>query len=491
MASLEEIRGERLKKLNFLKEREILPYPNESKRTHTISEVLENFTDFSDSQKEIILAGRITALRGQGAIIFFNFYDGTGHFQALLKKDDMDEKARTLFMEVVDIGDFVEVRGTMFTTKKGEKTIAGKEWRMLSKSLRPLPSEYYGFKDEEEKLRRRYLDILANDETRDIFLKRAKFWASMRNFLVEKGFLEVETPILENTPGGAEARPFITYHNALDLDVYLRISAGELWQKRLMVAGFPKVFEIGRIFRNEGMDAEHLQDYTQMEFYMAYADYKDGMELVKEMYQRVAMDTFGTLEFKIKDFDVDLGAKWEVYDYVETIKKKTGIDIFSADLGEMEDKLEDLKIECDKKGFNKNRAIDSLWKYCRKQISGPGFLVNVPVFMEPLAKRKENNSELVERFQVILAGSEVGKGFSELNDPIDQRVRFEEQAKLREAGDEEAQMPDEDFVEALEYGMPPTAGFGVSERLFAFLMNKPARDCQIFPLMRPNKSIKF
>jgi lysyl-tRNA synthetase class 2 len=296
--------------------------------------------------------------------------------------------------------------------------------------------------------------------------------------------MEVDTPILENTAGGAEAKPFITHYNAYDTDVYLRISP-ELWLKRLMVAGFPKVFEIGRNFRNEGADAEHLQDYMMMEFYWAYADYKDGMKFVEEMYKHIAKETFGTLKFKIKGFEIDLGKKWEIYDYVETIKKMTKVDVLTVKLKDVEKKLQDLKVEYDKKGFNLNRAIDALWKYCRKQIGGPGFLINVPVMMEPLAKRMEKKDGLVERFQVILAGSEMGKGFSELNDPLDQLDRFTEQVKLREEGDEEAQMMDGEFVEALEYGMPPTCGFGFSERLFSFLSDKPMRECQIFPFMKP------
>lgn len=486
MASLEEIRDERLKKIAILKEGGILPYPATSKKDHNLIDVAENFDELS-KKESVFLAGRIMSLRGQGAIVFFNFYDGTGTFQGLFKKGDIANEGFDLFSKTADIGDFIQVSGSLFITKRGEKTILVKDWKMLAKSLRPLPGEYYGFKDEEERLRKRYLDILMNKDIRDMFYKRSKFWMTIRNFLLEKGFLEIETPVLENTPGGAEARPFITHHNALDMDVFLRISAGELWQKRLMVAGFPKVFEIGRIFRNEGMDAEHLQDYTQMEFYSAYMDYNDGMRLVKEMYRKIASDVFGTLKFNMKGHDVDLEKEWEVYDYVKTIKDKTGIDIEKDDLCEMEDKLQELGVEYDKKGFNKNRAIDNLWKYCRKFISGPGFLINVPVSIEPLAKRRSDNKNYVERFQVILAGSEVGKGFSELNDPIDQAERLREQANLREGGDEEAQMYDEDFIEALEYGMPPTCGFGVSERLFSFLMDKPMRECQIFPLLKPQK----
>ncbi|KKR46938.1 MAG: lysyl-tRNA synthetase [Parcubacteria group bacterium GW2011_GWC1_40_13] len=246
-------------------------------------------------------------------------------------------------------------------------------------------------------------------------------------------------------------------------------------------------FEIGRQFRNEGMDTEHLQDYTQMEFYWAYADYKDGMKLTEEMYKYVAEKTFGTLKFKIKDFDIDLGGKWVIYDYDEIIKNKTGIDVLNTNLEEIERKLRELEIDYSREGFNMNRGIDNLWKYCRKQIAGPGFLTGLPVEMSPLAKRDEANPRLTQKFHPIIAGSEIGNGYSELNDPIDQAERFAEQAKLREEGDEEAQMNDYEFVEALEYGMPPTCGFGVSERLFSFLMNKPARECQIFPLLKPRK----
>ncbi len=487
MASIEEIRDERLKKVENLKKVGINPYPASSQLSFYIKDLLPNFEKLEKTGETIFLVGRIMAIRGHGGVTFVDIDDGTGRFQALLKKDELKEEQFNLFVDSIDIGDFVELYGFLFVTKRNEKTLTVKSWRILSKSLRPLPGEYYGFKDEEDRLRKRYLDILMNHDIKEIFYRRSKFWLTIRNFLLEYGFLEVETPILENTAGGAEARPFITHHNALDLDVYLRISAGELWQKRLMVAGFPKVFEIGRIFRNEGMDAEHLQDYTQMEFYWAYADYNDGMKLVREMYKKIAQDVFGTLKFNIKGFEVDFEKEWQLYDYVKTIKEVTGIDIEKADLSLVEKKLCDLKVEYDKEGFNLNRAIDNLWKYCRRKIAGPGFLINVPVSMEPLAKRREDNSNFVERFQVIIAGSEVGKGFSELNDPLDQAQRFKEQSVLREAGDEEAQMYDADYIEAMEYGMPPTCGFGVSERLFSFLMDKPSRDCQIFPLMKPLK----
>jgi len=487
MPTIEELRKTRIEKLKKLEAAGILAYPAESKRTHTIESALENFAKLSKAKKTIVLAGRIRAVRGHGGATFLDVDDGSAKIQTIIKQDKIGEKGYKFFLDVFDIADFVEVKGTLFTTQRGEKTIEAQDYKMLAKALLPLPEKWHGLSDVEERLRKRYLDIIFNSEVKKMIKKRAVFWASMREFLVKKGFLEVETPVLETKTGGADARPFITRHNALDMDVYLRISMGELWQKRLMVAGFEKTFEMGRQFRNEGMDAEHLQDYTQMEFYWAYADYEQGMKLVEEMYKYVAKKTFGTLKFKIKNFDIDLGKKWEKYDYVSTISKYTKVNVLEASLPDMEKALNKLGIEYDKKGFNRTRAIDNLWKYCRKNIPGPGFLINTPIDISPLAKRNEKNQNVAQRFQVILAGSENGNGYSELNNPIDQAERLEAQQKLRDKGDQEAQMYDKDFVEALEHGMPPTCGFGVSERLFSFLLDKPSRDCQIFPLMKPKQ----
>ncbi|MCX6719814.1 MAG: lysine--tRNA ligase, partial [Candidatus Staskawiczbacteria bacterium] len=481
MPTIEELRKTRLEKLKKLEQAGILAYPAKTKRTHSVAQVLENWKKLSGGllgKKTVVIAGRIMAKRGQGGLTFLDVNDGStsltaggsNKIQVLLKKEKVGEKGYQFFMDVFDIGDFVEVKGTLFTTARGEKTVEAEDYKMLSKALLPLPEKFHGLQDVEEKLRKRYLDVIFNPEVKDMIQKRTVFWASMREFLVEKGFLEVETPVLETTPGGADARPFVTHHNALDIDVSLRISP-ELWLKRLMVAGFEKVFEIGRDFRNEGMDAEHLQDYTFMECYQAYSDYEQGMDFVEEMYKHVAQKTFGTLKFKIRGFDVDLGKKWEKYDFQSMVSKYTGINIEEASLPEMEKALQKMGVDYDKNGFNVTRAIDNLWKCCRKNIGGPGFLINVPVIMEPLAKRMEKNPKLVQRFQVILAGSENGKGFSELNDPVDQAGRFAEQQKLRDKGDEEAQRYDKDFIEALEHGMPPTFGFGVSERLFSFLMD--------------------
>jgi len=481
---------DRLKKLNALKKEGINPYPAKAKRDFLIAEILGDFIKLEKNKKQFYAVGRLRSIRAHGNLTFAHLQDGSGQIQIAFSKTNIGADNYKLLGKFLDIGDFIQIKGQVFKTHKGEKTIQVNEFKILTKALRPLPDKWYGFKDEEERLRKRYLDILYNPEVQEMLNKKAKFWQAARDFFVQKGFIEVETPVLENTTGGADARPFVTHHNALDIDVYLRISMGELWQKRLMVAGLEKTFEIGRQFRNEGMDAEHLQDYTQMEFYIAYADYEKGMELVEEMYKYIAKATFGTLKFTIRNFKVDLGKKWERYDYCSTIKKYTGIDVLSltglgTNIKEIEKKLKKLGVEYDKKGFNITRAIDNLWKYCRCQIGGPGFLVNAPIEISPLAKRDEKNPKVAQRFQVLIAGSELGNGYSELNDPVDQAERFKEQQKLREAGDEEAQMYDREFVEALEYGMPPTCGFGMSERVFAFLMNKSMRECQIFPLLRP------
>jgi lysyl-tRNA synthetase class 2 len=323
-----------------------------------------------------------------------------------------------------------------------------------------------------------------NPEVREMFVKKSKFWASMQKFLVDRGFLQVEAPVLEPIPGGAEAEPFVTHHNALDRDFYLRISL-ELPLKKLIVGGFEKVFEIGRIFRNEGISTTHLQDYTQMEFYWAYADFNDLKKFLREMYQYIIQETFGTLQIESNGVTVDWSGDWEEVDYIAVFKEHTGIDLQDASEG-------DLKSYADKQHIKyeefagRGRLIDLIFKKIRSKIpmDKPKFLVNQPLELEPLAKRDPKNPKVVQRLQIIAYGTELGKGFGELNDPLDQRSRFEEQMKLRESGDSEAQMIDEDYLEAMEYGMPPLAGFGVSERLFAMLVNKSVRETVIFPPMK-------
>ena len=337
--------------------------------------------------------------------------------------------------------------------------------------------------DIEERFRKRYLEILTDPEVRELFNKKSKFWDVTRTFMKEKGFTEVETPTLETTTGGAEATPFKTYHEDFNLDVFMRISIGELWQKRLMAAGFPQTFEIGRAYRNEGTDMNHVQEFTNMEFYWAYANYEDGMKLTEELYKKIAMEVFGTTKFTSRGYEFDLGGEWKRIDYLETVKKETGIDILKATDAEIRNKLDELKVKYD--GTTRERMTDTLWKYCRKKISGPVFLINHPKIISPLAKSKAENPELTERFQIIIAGAELGNGFSELNDPIDQRKRFETQQELLKSGDKEAMMADWEFVEMLEHGMPPTCGFGFGEMFFAVLVDKPIRETQMFPLMRP------
>lgn len=480
MASFEELRDTRIAKLEKLKKAGMDPYPAKVPQDHTLAQVKESFKDGNT----VSIVGRIMAIRGQGAILFVVLYDGTEKFQAVFKKDVLDI---TLFTETVDIGDFISATGELFTTQRGEQSLLVNSWVMATKAIAPLPDKWHGLQDTDERYRKRYLDLLMNTELRDLLIKKSKFWDVTRSFMKEHGFLEVETPTLEVTTGGAEATPFKTHHNDYDLDVYLRISVGELWQKRLMAAGFPKTFEIGRVYRNEGSSPEHAQEFTNMEFYWAYADYKDGMALVRDLYIRIAKEVFGTTKFTTRGHSFDLSNEWVLIDYVKEIEKQTGINIITASEKEMKKKLDDLKVKYE--GDNKERLTDTLWKYCRKNIAGPAFLVNHPELVAPLAKSISGKGT-VQMFQPILAGSELGKGYSELNDPIDQANRFKSQQKLIESGDTEAMMSDHEFVEMLEHGMPPTCGFGFGERLFAFLADKPLRELQTFPLMRPKAEDK-
>jgi lysyl-tRNA synthetase, class II len=491
MGREDQIIQERIKKINQLKEEGVNPYAHRFKYHKEKSfspEIIKKYSKLKNEQiskSSEIVAGRVMLKRSFGKLSFIKLQDAKGSIQLVFQKEKTPEKTLNLFKKI-DSGDIIGIKGNPTKTKTGEVSILAQELTILTKSILPLPDKHSGLKDDEERLRKRYLDIIMNQDVKEIFIKKQKFWSTIRNFLIKKGFLEVETPILENSAGGAAATPFSTHHNALDLNIYLRISLGELWQKKLLVAGYEKTFEIGRQFRNEGMDAEHLQDYTQMEFYFGYANYEDGMELVEEMYKEVAKETLGTLKFEAHGHKIDLGKKWEKYDFEKLIKEKTKIDIYKADKKEIMKFLNKQKIDHDPK-VDKWRLVDLLWKFCRKQISGPGFLIGQPVELTPLAKRSEKDSRKVEQFQVILGGSEVGNGYSELNDPIDQETRFKSQKKLGEAGDEEAMEHDEEFVEALKYGMPPACGFGVSERLFSFMVNKPIRECVVFPLMRPEE----
>lgn len=482
MASIEELRAERLKKLETLEKEIGTAYPSESSRTHEIKDVLADFDSLVTKNEPVIIAGRVMSSRGQGALIFADLYDGTARIQMVIKLPESPEITHNFYKTYVDIGDFIEVKGSVFVTKSGQQSVLAQEIKMLSKSILPMPDKYHGLQDEELRMRERYLDILTNGELHDLFVKKSKFWDVTRSFMKEKGFLEVETPTLEVTTGGAEARPFATHHHDYDMPVFMRISVGELWQKRLMAAGFARTFEIGRVYRNEGSSPDHLQEFTNLEFYMAYANHEDGMKMAQELYRRIALEVFGKTEFTTRGHTFDLANEWTHIDYSEEIKKQTGIDIEKNTDEEIKNRLQELHVKYD--GVTRERLIDTLWKYCRKNISGPAFLVNPPLIVAPLAK-KNPDGKTAQMFQPIIAGSEVGRGYSELNDPIDQRKRFEVQQELLARGDEEAMMADYEFVDMLEHGMPPTCGFGFGERLFAFLSDKPVREVQMFPLVKP------
>jgi len=485
--SVDDIRSKRLKKLEMLRKAGIDPYPAESARTHNNLSFLGSFENFIDSGEKVTLGGRIMSSRKQGGLIFADLFDGTSRVQTILKKDEIGEQTFDQFLNFVGVSDFIEVTGTAFVTKRGMNSLLALSWRMTAKSIRQIPDEWFGLKDEDERYRKRYIDMLLNPDVVELIKKRSIFWNAIRSFMLKRDFVEVETPILETKTGGAEARPFVTHHNALDIEVYLRISH-ELWHKKLIIGGLPKVFEIGRVFRNEGMSYEHAQDYTHFEFYEAYQDARKGVPMLIELYRTVAQETFGTLKFQIGEHAVDLGEEWKLLDYNDLIKEHYGFDPREVDQSPNAGRA------LLKKHYNPaydgdieevGRAVDFLWKQIRKTIAGPAILTGMPVYLEPLAKKTKEDQRVVDRFQILLGGSEVGKAFNELNDPIDQRQRFEKQQALRDAGDEEAQMADFEYVEAMEYGMPPTFGFGVSERFFSFLAGKSIREAQPFPLMRP------
>jgi lysyl-tRNA synthetase class 2 len=481
---LEDIIQDRRKKLEAIRAAGIDPYPARVKRSSAVAHALAEFETFAASGKKVSLAGRIRSVRDQGKIIFADIEDETGKIQVVLKEDVLSDLA--FWRSVLDMGDFISVTGPLFATKRGEKSLEAQELQLASKSLLPLPDKWEGLEDADIRFRKRYLDLIAGEDLRELFRKKTVFWETFRNALKKEGFLEVETPVLENTPGGAEAEPFKTHHNALDAEFYLRISL-ELPLKRLLVGGYDKVFEIGRVFRNEGIDRDHLQDYTALEFYWAYSDYHDVMKLTEKLYKEVIEKTCGGLVTEFGGAKIDWSKYWPSVDYVEVFKKANGIDPITASHAELLAKVKELKLEVDK-GAGKGRLIDLIYKKTvRPSLIKPCFLINPPVEVEPLAKRHPENPAVVERFQIVACGTELGKGFSELNDPDDQRARFEEQMKLRAAGDAEAQRLDEDFLEALQYGMPPAGGFGVSERLFAVLMDRPIRETVFFPLMRPKR----
>ncbi len=470
--------NERLSKLAAFRAAGIDPYPSATRRTHRAAEI-------TAETKAAFVAGRLLGRRVQGGIMFLDVWDESGKIQAVVRIEKFSQY--DLFRDNLDLGDFIQVGGDGFVTARGELSIDVSYLTLLAKGIRPLPDQWSGLEDMEIRLRKRYLDMLANPEVRAMFVKKAAFWDALRTTLKKAGFLEVDMPALETVAGGADAEPFVTHHNALDVDFNLRISL-ELPLKKMLVGGFEKVFEIGKVFRNEGIDREHLQDYVQCEFYWAYSEYKELMKFVEKTYKTMVKKTMGSLTTTWQGHTIDWGAKWPRVDYRKIFKEKTGLDCLSAPLYELEAKGRELHVKI-MPGMGRARLIDAVYKKAvRPGMIQPVFLINHPVELSPLAKRSAKDGRVAERFQVVACGSEVGNGFSELNDPVDQRARFEEQMRLRAAGDSEAQQMDEDFVEALEYGMPPAAGFGLSERLFAILVDKPVREAVVFPLMKPKKT---
>lgn len=479
---LDEIKKIKLDKLEKLKKAGVDPYPEKTGRVMTNKEALDKFDGLQD--KGIILAGRVRSLRPMGGSAFGHIEDESGKIQFFLGKKNVDPKKYKLFVDTIEIGDFIEVGGKLFKTRTEEITLGATHWKILSKSLAPVPTEYFGVKGKEELLRHRYLDLMMNSETRELFRLKNIFWQTIRNFLVAEGFLEVQTPVLEHIPSGAEAEPFATHYNALNQDFFLRISL-ELPLKRLLVGGYEKVFEVGRVFRNEGIDRDHLQEFDHMEFYAAYWDMEKGMKFSEDLFKKIVFEVTGGYETEYEGHKINWKKDFRLVDYFTEFKKKTGIDLNEdVSVADLIKKAGELGIKYEKK-YGKGRMIDVIYKKTvRSKLIQPCILFGQPIEVSPFAKRHPQNPKKTLRFQIIAGGSELYNAFAELNDSIDQKNRFFEQMKLRAAGDREALMIDEDFVEALEYGMPPAFGVGMSERFFAFIMNKSVRETVIFPPMR-------
>ena len=481
MTTISDYRDERLRKLAELKELGINPYPAHSNRNTKISDILEHFDQYD--QKNVIIAGRIVAIRSFGKLAFVKLRDYFGEVQLFMKQEG--EVAEVLIfvknLKLLDLGDFVEAEGMVGKSQTGEISVFTNAVRLLAKSLRPLPGRD-GFTNKEERYRRRYVDMNVNPEVRERLVRRSIFWQATRDFMNQHGFIEINTPILEHTTGGADATPFVTHMDALDEDFYLRISQ-ELPLKRLLGAGFEKVYDIGPRFRNEGVDDEHLPEHIAFESYSAFEDYNDGMDFYEEMIKYVAKRTWGTLKFNVGGFEIDLDQKWPRIKYADLIKQHFDIDVFQPDRTKIEQILKSNGVEI-KSNQSTPRLIDNLWKLIRKKSGGPFWLIEEPLSLSPLAKISPENPLVTERFHPIIAGTEMGNGYSELNDPLDQLARFEEQQSMRDQGDSEAQMLDTDFVEMLEYGMPPACGWGNSERNFWLLEGVSGREAVPFPIIK-------
>lgn len=485
---LSELLKVRREKLEEFKKAGLEPFPYKYERTHTAKTILAEFESLAgetESQNEVSAAGRVMAKRGHGKAFFMHIMDGTGRIQIYAKLDLLGKEKYELF-EKLDIGDFVGVRGKVFRTRTGELTIRVSDWTLLSKSLHPLPEKWHGLQDKELRYRERYVDLMVNPETREIFLKRIKIVNSIRRFLESRGFLEVETPILHVLQGGAAAKPFESYHDALDMPLFLRI-APELYLKRLMVGGFEKIFEMGRVFRNEGISYKHNPEYTMLEIYEAYADYHDVMRLTEEMVISAIKELSPDLKIEFKGETIDFTLPWRRIPLLTALKEFGGVDLE----GKSEDEIRKAAKSKGIEGYEEigiGKIINVLYdKLVEPNLRQPTFIIDYPIETSPLAKKKRDNPKLVERFELIVAGMELANAFSELNDPMDQRERLKKQAELKAAGDQEAESMDEDFLRALEYGMPPAGGLGIGiDRLVMILTNSPTiRDVIFFPHMRP------
>jgi len=476
----------RREKLAKLQEKNLNPYPYSFKRTHLSAEIIGNFDTLSQNSRTVTVAGRIVTFRYHGKTSFFHLLDNHGKIQVYVKSDEIGEEKFSL-LDLFDIGDIVGVTGTVFKTKTGEITVRAADLVMLSKSLRPLPEKWHGLQDKELRYRQRYLDLIATPGVKEIFIKRAKITKAIRNFLDDRGFVEVETPILQPMYGGASARPFKTFHNALGTDLYLRI-ADELYLKRLIVGGFEKVYEFCKDFRNEGMGRNNNPEFTMIELYWAYADYNDIMELTENMIASVAKEALGSSTITFQGDKVDLTPPWQRISLFDSIKEKIGQDLSQKSAAEIFGIACDLNLNAKLEKNNPGKLIEAIFEEkVQPTLIQPTFVIDYPLEISPLAKRHRTNSNLTERFEAYIRGLEVGNAFSELNDPLDQRARFEEQMKLRALGDEEAQVLDEDFLKALEHGMPPCGGLGIGiDRLTMILTDCTSiREVILFPQMKP------
>jgi len=486
LISEEEARRQRLR---TLQEQGINPYPNHVERTHTIAEVLQHFEEWQGPEGSFTLTGRVRLLREMGKAAFAQIEDGTGRIQIYFRVNDIGEDAYKM-LKLLDLGDFIQVSGFLFVTRTGERTLHAREFRIIAKGLRPLPEKYHGLEDKETRQRKRYLDLIANgDEARQVFIIRSRTITAMRRYLDEHRFIEDETPILQPLYGGATARPFTTHHNTLDRDLYLRIAV-ELYLKRLIVGGFERVYEIGRNFRNEGIDRNHNPEFTMMECYQAYADYNDIMRLVEEMVSFIAQEVKGSNHITYQGTEIDLIPPWPRYRLLDAIEEFTDINVDRfPDKESLAAEMRAHGYEADPK-LGRGRLIDDLkGAMFRKGIPALRqalFLTDYPRDVSPLAKSHREVPDLVERFQPFVGGLELGNAFTELNDPLDQRARFEDQMRQRTQGDEEAQVLDEDFLEAMEIGMPPTGGVGIGiDRLTMLLADQESiRDVILFPTLR-------